>query len=72
MSELLIKLPDEQMPFFLALLERLNFVEVEQINGKSLTKTEFLVSFEESLMEAKLHLAGKLRLPKIEDVLNGI
>jgi hypothetical protein len=72
MSELLVKLPDEQMPFFLALLERLNFVTVEQINGKSLTKTEYLEGFEESLLEAKLHLAGKIRLAKIEDVLNGI
>jgi hypothetical protein len=60
------------MQFFLALLERFDFVKIEQINGRKLSKTEFLENFEESLNEAKLHLTGKIKLPKIEDVLNGI
>lgn len=72
MSELMIKLPEQQLPFFLALLERLSFVEVEQINGRRQTKEAFLEGFENSLIEAKLHLEGKIRLPKIEEVLNDL
>ena len=70
MSELMIKLPEQQLPFFLALLERLSFVEIEQINGRRQSKEAFLEGFESSLAEAKLHLEGKIRLPKIEEVLN--
>ncbi len=70
MTELLIKLPEHQLPFFVALLERLQFVEIAQINGQQRSKEEFLRDFEASLQEAKLHLQGKVRLPRIETVLN--
>ena len=70
MSELILKLPEEQLPFFLALLERLHFVEIEQINGQKRSKEQFLKEFEASLHEAKQHVAGKIRLTKIETVLD--
>ncbi|MBK8425258.1 MAG: hypothetical protein IPL27_04415 [Lewinellaceae bacterium] len=70
MSELLVKLPEDQLPFFLALLERLQFVEIEQINGQKISKEQFLQEFEKSLRDAKLHLSGKVKLPKIEAVLD--
>lgn len=70
MTELLVKLPEHQVPFFVALLERLQFVEITQINGQQRSKEEFLREFEASLQEAKLHLQGKIRLPKIETVLD--
>ena len=70
MSELLVKLPEDQLPFFLALLERLQFVEIEQINGQKISKEKFLQEFEQSLQDAKLHLAREIRLLKIETVLD--
>jgi hypothetical protein len=70
MTELIVKLPEHQVPFFMALLERLQFVEVEKINGEKRSKEQFLKDFDESLQEAKLHLQGKIRLPKIEEVLD--
>lgn len=70
MTELLVKLPENQVPFFMALLERLQFVEVEKVNGRRLSKEQFLRGFDDSLQEAKLHLEGKIRLSKIEDVLH--
>lgn len=70
MTELIIKLPEHQVPFFMALLERLQFVEVQKINGEKRSKEQFLKDFDESLLEAKLHLQGKIRLPKIEEVLD--
>ena len=70
MTELIIKLPEHQVPFFMALLERLQFVEVEKINGEKQSKEQFLKDFDDALQEAKLHLQGKIRLPKIEEVLD--
>ena len=70
MTKLIVKLPEHQVPFFMALLERLQFVEVEQINEKKQSKEQFLKDFDDSLLEAKLHLQGKIRLPKIEEVLD--
>ena len=70
MTELIIKLPEHQVPFFMALLERLQFVEVEKINGEKQSKEQFLKDFDDALQEAKLHLQDKIRLPKIEEVLD--
>lgn len=68
MTELTVKVPENQVSFFVALLERLQFVEIAHINGQS--KEDFLRDFESSLQEAQLHLQGKIRLPKIETVLD--
>ncbi len=70
MSELLLKLPEDQLPFFLALLERLNFVEIEQLNGQKISKKQFLEDFEGSLREAKMHFSGDVRLKNIQTVLD--
>ena len=72
MSELLLKLPEEQLPFFLELLERLHFVEIEFVNGKKLSKKQFLDDFEASIEEANSHFEEKHSLAKIETVLDGI
>jgi len=67
-----IKLPENQLPFFLDLLDRLNFVEVEKINGRKQSKEELFASLQKSLREVELHRQGKIKLPTIEEVLNEI
>jgi hypothetical protein len=67
-----IKLPENQLPFFLDLLDRLNFVEIEKINGRKRSKEELFASLKKSLQEVELHRQGKIKLPTIEEVLNEI
>ena len=70
MSELLLKLPEDQLPFFLALLERLKFVEVERIDGQRLSKEQFLDDLEAAAKQASKHLAGEMSLKNIKTVLD--
>ncbi len=70
MTEVLVKIPDSQLPFFLDLLELLQFAEIEEINSQKFSKKEFLNQFSEALNEAKLHLEGKVKLRPIKEVLN--
>ncbi len=71
MVELTIKLPEQEMPFLLALLKRLNFVEFSATSSPVATsKAQFLDDFEQSLKDVKLHMEGKIKLPTIEEVLN--
>ncbi|MFN0034482.1 MAG: hypothetical protein ACKVUS_05395 [Saprospiraceae bacterium] len=72
MTELLIKLPEHQVPFFMALLKRLQFVKVEKIDGEKISKEQFLSDFEGALNDAQKHLQGKIRLPKIEEILDEV
>lgn len=67
-----IKLPESQLPFFLDLVERLDFLEVEKINGQKRSKEELFASLRKSLREVELHRQGKLKLPTIEEVLHEI
>ncbi len=70
MTEVLVKIPDNQLPFFIDLLERLQFAEIEKINDQKFLKREFLNQFSEALSEAKQHLEGKAKLRPIKEVLN--
>lgn len=70
MTEVLVKIPDHQLPFFIALLERLQFAEVEKVNGQQISKEVFLHQFEEAVREVKLHLEGKVQLRSLNEVLN--
>jgi hypothetical protein len=77
MTELLINLPDEEMPFFMSLLERLDFVKVKQVEVKKASKTkvrtpeqqEFIDDLKVSLQEVELHLQGKIKLQTLEEAL---
>jgi hypothetical protein len=77
MTELLINLPDEEMPFFMSLLERLDFVKVKQVEVKKTSKTkvrtpeqqEFIDDLKVSLQEVELHLQGKIKLQTLEEAL---
>jgi hypothetical protein len=70
MTEILVKIPDHQVSFFIALLQRLQFAEVEHVNGQKISKEIFLSQFEESVREANLHLQGKTQLRSLQEVLN--
>ncbi len=63
MTEVLVKIPDSQLPFFIALLERLQFVEVESINGQPLSKKDFLDQFEAAIADSEL----EARLDAVND-----
>jgi hypothetical protein len=77
MTELLINLPDEEMPFFMSLLERLDFVKVKQVEVKKTSKTkvrtpeqqEFIDDLKVSLQEVELHLQGKIKLQSAREFL---
>jgi len=70
MTEVLVKIPDNQLPFFIDLLERLQFAEIEKINNQKYSKKEFMLQFEEAVTEAKLHFQGNIKLRPIKEVLN--
>lgn len=65
-----IKLPENQLSFFLQLIERLQFIEVERVNGQKRSKEELLASLRQSLLEVEMHRQGKIKLPTIEEVLH--
>jgi hypothetical protein len=77
MTELLINLPDEEMPFFMSLLERLDFVKIKQVEVKKTSKTkvrtpeqqEFIDDLKVSLQEVELHLQGKIKLQSAREFL---
>lgn len=56
----------------MALLKRLQFVKVEKIDGEKISKEQFLSDFEGALNDAQKHLQGKIRLPKIEEILDEV
>lgn len=70
MTEVLVKIPDNQLPFFIELLERLQFAEIEKIDNQEFLKKEFLFQFDEAVKEAKQHLQGNIKLQPINEVLN--
>ncbi len=43
MTEVLVKIPDNQLPFFIDLLERLQFAEIDKIDNQTFSKKEFLL-----------------------------
>lgn len=63
-----IKLPEHQLSFFLQLIERLQFIEVERVNGQKRSKEELFASLRQSLLEIEMHRQGKIKLPTIEEV----
>lgn len=65
-----IKLPENQLSFFLQLVERLQFIEVERVDGQKRSKAELLASLHQSLLEVEMHRQGKIKLPTIEEVLH--
>jgi hypothetical protein len=70
MVELQLTLPEEQLPTILAILERFSFVKIEQVEGRKLTKKAFLEGIDESMNEVKLHLAGKIEMKNLQEVLD--
>jgi hypothetical protein len=72
MEKLILKVKDKsKMPFLKQLLKHMDFVEVVQPPAKKLTrKKEILDDIEESVEQVKLHLAGKIKLRPMQELLD--
>jgi hypothetical protein len=65
-----IKVQENQFHYFLELIEGLNFVKINKINGKKRSKAEFIESLKQSLKEVELHRQGKIKLQEANDFFN--
>ena len=65
-----IRLPENQLSFFMDMIDRFQFIEVKKLNGEKRSKAELFASLRKSLNEVEMHRAGKIKLPTIEEVLN--
>lgn len=73
MEKLILKVKDKRkMPFLKQLLKHMDFVEVVQPPAKKLTarEKEILDGIEESVEQVKLHIAGKIKLRPIQELLD--
>ncbi len=73
MDQLILKIKDKRkLPFLKQLLKHMDFVEVIDHPAKKFTKKEkeILNGIEESVREVKLHLAGKIKLRPIQELLD--
>ncbi len=73
MEELILKIKDKRkLPFLKQLLKHMDFVEVIDRPAKKFTKREkeILDGIEESMEEVKLHIAGKIKLRPIQELLD--
>ncbi len=73
MEELILKIKDKRkLPFLKKLLKLMDFVEVIDRPARKFTKKEkeILDGIEESVEEVKLHIAGKIKLRPIQELLD--
>lgn len=73
MEQLILKVKDKKkMPFLKQLLKHMDFVEVIERPAKKLTarEKEILDDIEESVEQVKLHLAGKIKLRPLQELLD--
>ncbi len=73
MEQLILKVKDKKkMPFLKQLLKHMDFVEVVERPAKKLTarEKEILDDIEESVEQVKLHLAGKIKLRPLQELLD--
>ena len=73
MEQLILKVKDKsKMPFLKQLLKHMDFVEVVERPAKKLTtrEKELLDDIEESVEQVKLHLAGKIKLRPLQELLD--
>ena len=61
--DLLINIPDKEVPFFMELLTKFDFVKVKQREN-----TQVLEGLENSLKQMKSMREGKLRKPSISEL----
>jgi hypothetical protein len=64
MKEITIRVPTRQFDFFMELLEKLQFAQVEKVTDEPFTAAQQAVEIEllESLEQAELHRQGKIKL----------
>ncbi len=73
MEQLILKVKNKRkMPFLKELLNHMDFVEVVEPVEKKLTKREMeiLDDIEESVEQVKLHMAGKIKLRPLQELLD--
>lgn len=64
MKEITVSIPTPQFEFFMELLQKLQFAEVEKVIDKpqTLAQQAFEAALRESLEQAELHRQGKIKL----------
>ena len=73
MTELLLNIPDDKLPFFKLLAKELNFTIVhEKKTTKKLTakQKKWIDEFKQALNEVDLHTQGKIKLKSAQQLLD--
>lgn len=69
MSQVILNIPDNKVPFFIELVSNLKFVKKIEIDDEP-TKEQILNNIKTGLEEVKLFKQGKLKTTSAKDFLN--
>lgn len=70
MRHLTLSIPDKDYAFFMTLIKRLDFVNIEENKTTKATKKEFLDDLKGAVEEVKEIKAGKLKGRPLKDLLD--
>ena len=73
MTEIVLKIPDNKLPFFMELAKELDFIVVdEKKTAKKLTakQKKWMNDFQTALNEVDLHTKGKIKLKTAQQLLD--
>ena len=72
MRDITLSVPEKEYPFFIKLIQKLEFVKVKESKETDISKQEFLNGFKEAINELNLVKEGKLKGLSAKDLLNEI
>ncbi len=69
MRQVILNVPDNKFPFFMKLINHLDFVKMEREDTEP-SKAEILQGITEGLEQAKQYRQGKIKLKSFDEFLN--